>query len=331
MRCAACGVELAPGMLACPACRRLVHGGRLKGLAAAATTAEGEGRLTDAVASLREARELLPAGSKQREVIDASIRRLVDAIDRAGIAPPPKDGRAKGVAGLSAVGLVLWKLKFVILAVLGKVKLLAFGLASIPTLLSMLAWVSLDRSRGVAFALGLLLSIYVHEMGHVSALQRYGLKATAPMFVPGFGAFVRLRQIPVDAREDARIGLAGPIWGAAAAIVALGIGLALHQRTILTVASVGAMINVFNLIPVWQLDGGRGFRALDVKQRLIVAALAAVTGLLLQQPMGFAVAALGAVRAKSDLPPRGDARAFHTFAALLVILAVVARVAGPTV
>jgi Zn-dependent protease len=320
-RCAACGVELAPGMLACPACRRLVHAARLKALAAEAEVAEREGRLTDAVTRWREALELLPGGSTQRDAVTATIRRISETIDRVGGAPSPAKGSGvKGAAGLGAAALLAWKFKFVIVWILGKGKLLLSGLASLPTLLSMFAWLALDRSRGIAFALGLLVSIYLHEMGHVSALRLYGIKATAPMFVPGLGALVRLNQYPVDAREDARVGLAGPIWGAAAAALALAAGLALHERTLLAVASLGALINVFNLIPVWQLDGARGFRALDARQRTIVLVIAAAAALLFKQPVGWVVCGAGALRRTSDLPAEGDRRAFFTFAALLVVL-----------
>ena len=69
------------------------------------------------------------------------------------------------------------------------------------------------------FALGFVLSIYIHEMGHVAALMRYGVKASAPLFIPGVGAMIRLKQGFIDPREDARVGLAGPIWGCAAALV----------------------------------------------------------------------------------------------------------------
>src|SRR2546428_13931548 len=61
---------------------------------------------------------------------------------------------------------------------------------------------------GWKFARGFVVSIYIHEMGHVQALPRYGIKATAPMFIPGVGAFIRLKQYPTDRREDARVGLA---------------------------------------------------------------------------------------------------------------------------
>ena len=71
---------------------------------------------------------------------------------------------------------------------------------------------------GGRFALGFVLSIYIHEMGHVAALMRYGVPATAPLFIPGLGAVIRLRQSFINPREDARVGLAGPIWGCGAAL-----------------------------------------------------------------------------------------------------------------
>ena len=328
-RCAACGVALAPGMLACPACRRLVHATRLSAFAAGAEAAERDGRLTEALTSWRSAHELLPAGSTQRGAVAERMRRLGDAIDRDRGAPPAaKGGRAGGAAGLGAAALALWKLKFLILSVLAKAKLLATGLASIPTLLSMLAWLAIDRSQGATLALGLVASIYVHEMGHVAALRLYGIKATAPMFVPGLGALVRLHQYPIDAREDARVGLAGPLWGCAAAVAALGSGLLLHRPTLVTVAFWGAAINLFNLIPFWQLDGARGFRALDTRQRSIVVGLAAAAALVGPLPLGWLICAVGGLRLRSDLPPEGDQRAFRTMAGLLVGLGAIAWAAG---
>lgn len=330
LSCVACGVELAPGMLACPACRKLVHTDRLKALAAEATAAEREGRLTEALTHWREAEGLLPEGARQKQAVGDTIRRVSELLDRAGNTPPPARGKAAGaVAGLGTVGLVLWKLKFVLLSLLGKAKLLLTGLTSIPTLLSMFAWLALDRSRGVSFALGLVVSIYIHEMGHVWSLRLHGIKATAPMFVPGLGALVRLHQYPIDGREDARVGLAGPVWGCAAAAAALALGLLLQERTLLAVASIGAMINVFNLIPFWQLDGARGFRALDARQRTIVAVVAAAAALLLAQPVGWVVCLVGLVRRKSGLPERGDQSAFWTFAGLLVVLSLIAWAGRP--
>src|SRR5262249_16684796 len=181
-----------------------------------------------------------------------------------------------GPAALGAAGLFLWKLKFVLVFLLTKAKLLVFGLTKVTTLFSMLLSLGVYWTQwGWQFALGLVISIYIHEMGHVAALQRFGIPATAPMFIPGLGAFVRLRQYPATPQEDARVGLAGPLWGLGAALAAYVVFLATGWSSWAAIARVGAWINLFNLLPVWQLDGSRGFRALSRGQRwLAVLALA---------------------------------------------------------
>jgi hypothetical protein len=93
---------------------------------------------------------------------------------------------------------------------LGKAKFLLLGMTKLPTLLSAVAAFGVYWTVwGWKFALGLVASMYVHDMGHVFALRRYGIRATAPMFVPGLGAFVCMEQYPKSQREDARVGLAG--------------------------------------------------------------------------------------------------------------------------
>jgi Zn-dependent protease len=324
-RCAACGIALAPGLLACPACRRLVHAAGLSALAADAEEAERAGRPTDALTAWRAAHELLPAASTQRAAVADRIRRLGDAIDRAPGAPPPaKGGRGGGAARIGAAAAAVWKLKLVIFSLLAKAKLLAMGLASLPTLLSMVAYLTLFRAGVGWIAFGVVAGMYVHEMGHVAALRRYGIKATAPMFVPGLGALVRLHQYPIDAREDARVGLAGPVWGCAAAVAALLSGFLLHGPTLLVVASWTAGLNLFNLIPFWQLDGARGFRALDVRQRSIVVGVAAAAALLSPLPIGWVICAVGGLRLRSDLPQQGDPTAFRTMTGLIVALSGIA-------
>ena len=73
---------------------------------------------------------------------------------------------------------------------------------------------------GWALALGAIVSIYIHEMGHVMAIRRYGFQASAPMFIPGLGALIQLRTFRLPPIPDARIGLAGPLYGLGAAVVA---------------------------------------------------------------------------------------------------------------
>ena len=79
------------------------------------------------------------------------------------------------------------------------------------------------------------------------------------MFIPGLGAVIRLQQQIVNPREDAEIGLAGPIYGLAASVVVLVSWLLTGLPVLAAIAGVGAWINLFNLLPVASLDGGRGF------------------------------------------------------------------------
>src|SRR5258706_13079612 len=174
-------------------------------------------------------------------------------------AQPSGEGKKKlGVIG--TIGALLFKFKTLGLVILTKGKLVLLGLTKLNTLLSMLVSIGFYWALyGWKFGLGFVLSIYVHEMGHVIALARYGIPASPPMFIPGFGAIVRLKAYPASPSEDARVGLAGPIWGLGAAIVCMGMYLFTGSGLWAALAQTGAWINLFNLIPIWQLDGGRGF------------------------------------------------------------------------
>jgi len=271
-RCVECGTEIGSGLVACPSCGRLLHAATLKRLAAEAEAAEQEGDLSAALSAWRGTLDLLPPESKQHGVILQRVRALSARVGEDG-GGAKGSGWKKGAAGLSGIGLLLFKFKSVLLFIVTKGKFLLLGLTKAKTLFSMLLFLGVYWSIwGWKFALGFVVSIYIHEMGHVWMLNRYGIKATAPMFIPGFGALVRLQQYPATVIEDARVGLAGPMWGLGAAAASYGIYLATGDTLWGAIAQVGALINLFNLIPVWQLDGGRGFRSLTRVQRGLAAA-----------------------------------------------------------
>jgi Zn-dependent protease len=337
VRCEECGAEIAPGLLACPGCARLVYGKELEGLAAEAKRAEAAGDRTAALGSWRRALELLPSASAQHATIHERMIALSAAIDgRAG--PPgkqPKSGpnagkKAGAAAGAGAIGLALLKSKALLVALLANGKLLLLGLMKLPTLLSMLLFMRWGTGGGIGFGAGLVASIYVHEMGHVAALRRYGIEASAPMFVPGFGALVRMKQYPTDAHEEARTGLAGPLWGLVAAGVAAALGKVFGWPIAIAVASLGATINLFNLVPVWQLDGARGLRALSRLERVGIAIVGLVTGLGLHQWMPAVVGVVAATRALGPgAHPTGDRRMFVLFAVLILAHGLLATLPGP--
>lgn len=274
-RCPDCGTEVAPELRACPTCARLLYGDRLKALAARAETAEQAGDLSVALTAWRDTLDLLPPESRQHAAILQKVQALSALVDQGVEAP--KGGWKKGAAGLGAVALLLFKFKSLLLFILTKGKFLLLGLTKGKTLFSMLLFLGVYWTIwGWKFALGFVVSIYIHEMGHVWMLRRYGIRATAPMFIPGLGAFVRLNQHPATAVEDARVGLAGPVWGLGAAAAAYAVYAATGNQLWGAIAQSGAMINLFNLIPIWQLDGGRGFQSLTKGQRWIAAAVVAV-------------------------------------------------------
>ena len=122
---------------------------------------------------------------------------------------------------------------------------------------------------GWRFALGLVASIFVHEMGHVAALRRLGVPASAPMFIPGLGAFVK--HAPIGRPEDeARVALAGPLWGLGATLAACAAHFATGGAIWAALAQWSARINLFNLAPVPPLDGATAFRAMSRGQRWLV-------------------------------------------------------------
>jgi Zn-dependent protease len=328
-RCDACGADVASGLLACPGCSRLVHGAELGRLAEEAGKAEKAGDLTAALATWRRAAELLPPQTTQLATIEARMKALRGAIDGRSELPPgvakPGGNRAGKAAGLGAVGLALLKAKTLLLVLLGNGKLLLLGLLKLPTLLSMLIYMRWMSGGGIGVGVGIVACIYVHEVGHVAALRRYGIDASAPMFVPGFGAIVRMKQYPTDAHEEARVGLAGPLWGLVACGVASAAGLIAGSRVALGVASISASINLFNLIAFWQLDGARGLRALSKGERLIVAAVAGVVALGLHQWMPLFVGVFALIGALGPhAHPTGDRRMLALFVVLVIALAAIA-------
>jgi Zn-dependent protease len=329
-RCGTCGTDVAPGILACPGCHRLVHADALKKHRDDAEAAARAGDVQAELAAWRLAAELLPPQSKQYTIVQEKVAALSQAADAAPVPGMPQSGRWKWLAGLGTAGVFLWKFKFLVVTLATKGKLLLLGLTKASTFFSMfLAFGVYWAAWGMWFALGIVLSIYVHEMGHVFVLRRFGIAATAPMFVPGLGALIRLRGQRLSPREDARIGLAGPMWGLAAALAALA-GSALGGGPMWkAIAHVGAWINLFNLLPVWQLDGNRGFAALARDGRLAVAAAFVGGWMIAGDGLFFLLILVAGGRAlSSDAPEANDRGALMEFIFLILALAIVFRLAA---
>jgi len=160
---------------------------------------------------------------------------------------------------LSAIGAailaLLAKLKAIIL-LLPKVKLLA----STGTILVSLAAYAVIW--GFPFAAGFVALLFVHEMGHAIALRREGIKASWPMFIPFLGAVIAARSLGDNATAEARVGLAGPVLGSIGAAACVLVWHATGNDLWRALAFTGFFLNLFNLLPVVPLDGGRAMAAM---------------------------------------------------------------------
>ncbi len=117
---------------------------------------------------------------------------------------------------------------------------------------------------GWKFAIGFVLLLLVHEMGHVIQLRREGIEASAPMFIPFMGAVV-FAAMDKDATAEARVGLAGPVLGTLGALALLPIAINTGDDFWYALIFTGLFLNLFNLLPVVPLDGGRAMAALSPK------------------------------------------------------------------
>jgi Zn-dependent protease len=147
-------------------------------------------------------------------------------------------------------GLLLWKFKFILVAVF---KLKLFTVAG-SMLVSVAAYALL---WGWQFAVGFVLLLFVHELGHVLEAKRQGLPVSAPLFIPFLGAMIMLKENPQDAWREAKMAIAGPILGSIGAAAVWGVGEARDSDLLIALAFTGFFLNLFNLLPIVPLDGGR--------------------------------------------------------------------------
>ncbi|HVS29540.1 MAG TPA: site-2 protease family protein, partial [Solirubrobacteraceae bacterium] len=162
-------------------------------------------------------------------------------------------------SGAAAVGALIasFAAKFkALLLLLPKLKLLTTsGTALVSVAAYSLFW-------GWKFAVGFVLLLFVHEMGHVIQLRREGVKASAPVFIPFLGAVIWAKELGGNALAEARVGLAGPILGSLGALAFVPLASATHNNLFRALAYTGFLLNLFNLLPVLPLDGGRAMAAM---------------------------------------------------------------------
>jgi Zn-dependent protease len=164
--------------------------------------------------------------------------------------PPWRSLARKLGAPFIAIALLVWKFKFAVFAIF---KLKIFTVAG-SMLVSVAAYALL---WGWQFALGFVLLLFVHELGHALEAKRQGIPVSAPLFIPFLGAVIAMKQMPHDVWREAQMAIAGPILGTVGCFACWGLAEAYDSDLLLALAFTGFLLNLFNLAPVSPLDGGR--------------------------------------------------------------------------
>jgi Zn-dependent protease len=199
--------------------------------------------------------------------------------------PPLRKRLGRAAAPVAALAL---KAKALLLLI-GNFKLaLTFGSMAVSVLAYGLLF-------GYTFALGFVILLLLHEMGHVVQLRREGIKASAPVFIPFLGAVIASKSLGKDAAAEARVGLAGPVAGTAATLVPLVIWLATGSEFWRALAYLGFFLNLFNLLPVVPLDGGRAMAALSPAVWIAGLLGLVVLAVLYPSPIIFLILVFGGV------------------------------------
>lgn len=160
---------------------------------------------------------------------------------------------------------------------------------------------------GVWYAVGFVLLIFCHEMGHFLAARRRGLAVGAPTFIPFVGAWIQMKEIPHDVETEAYVGIAGPLVGTLSALVVYAFAITQASALALALAYAGFMINLFNLIPLSPFDGGRITAILSPKVWLLGVPMLGALFFVWPSPMLILIALLAAPQVIAVL--RGQAEA----------------------
>lgn len=249
MLCGNCGQPLHPGALVCANCGRLVYSTALQALSEQAQSMEVSNPPM-AAAIWQRCLGLLPPESPQFAMVQQRISALLGGVRPMNYsARPPAQSDPLGLAVAKTVGSML-------------ISMLVYGLVF----------------QDVSIAVGFVLLMLVHEMGHVIANRHYGIAASPPIFIPFMGAVINLRSSPRNALEESVIGIGGPVLGTVGALVCYALALAIpeHRGLLTEVAWLGFMLNLFNMLPVPPLDGGRVVAAVSPWLWLVGLAVLAV-------------------------------------------------------
>ena len=305
-------------MLDCVRCHALVHAQELEAIANEAKALETQHKLLEARQLWEKALLLLPSTAKQAEWIRNHTLELYLAADHPEDheTTPQSHAWAKKLGPLGPIAILLAK---------GKALL---ALLKFPFLLSFVSFLGVYWALfGGKFGIGFAVLILLHELGHFIDIRRRGLPAEMPVFLPGFGAYVKWQALGVTRETRAAVSLAGPFAGFLSAALCAFLYQFTHNSLWAALARSGAWLNVLNLIPVWVLDGAQAFPALNRSDRLIIVTASLAIWWAFGESVFLLVAAGATWRLfTKDEAPEPSYRTLLYFLTVMLALGLVLRV-----
>lgn len=211
--------------------------------------------------------------------------------------PPEKKNRKWGwLTGFGGLFLLL-KAGKIWAIVKGLFIFLKFGKFLTTGLSMMLMILVYTYMYGWKYAVGIVVLLFIHEMGHLTASRRLGIDTSLPMFIPFIGAIIQMKEEPKDAKTESIVGIAGPVFGAIGAYVCLLLGQLLGSGLLLALAYFGFLLTVFNLIPAHPLDGGRIVTAISLKLWIVGIPVMLFFSLYYFNPIGILICILAIKKA----------------------------------
>jgi Zn-dependent protease len=180
-------------------------------------------------------------------------------------------------------------------------------------LLSVLAY---SLIYGWRYALGFVLLLFVHEMGHYLAARQRGLDVGAPTFIPFVGAWIQLKDLPHNAETEAWVGLGGPLLGSLGALVCYFVARETDSNLLLAISYSGFFLNLFNLIPLSPLDGGRITAVLSPRIWLLGVPVLVALFFWRPSPMLILIAILASPQVWKAIKYRSDSEEAKTYYAV---------------
>ena len=154
---------------------------------------------------------------------------------------------------------------------------------------------------GWRYAVGFVLLIFIHELGHYIAARKRGLKVGAPTFIPFVGAWIELKEMPHNVETEAYVGFAGPLAGTVGAMACYWSAREYDSDLMMALAYSGLMLNLINLIPISPLDGGRITAIISPKVWLAGVPLLAALFFYRPSPMLLMIAVLAYPQIKAAI------------------------------